>query len=200
MIDCHVLTTGEIPFDSSLEQEGVRFLKGDPIAGDLLTARCRGFELGDAQFVSFADPDDKILPGAFLALNRAIGEHPAVTTNSVLVYASGHGALARNYREVWSLQLQAFAPLCVHQLIAVRRDIMLEAAHRAVTQTPEHLKNIATGQLLFAHVAAICGWHFDPTIGYVWFDHPNGFHRRATTEQRKELREYLGSHVLKVRN
>lgn len=200
MIDCHVLTTGEIPFDPALEAEGVRFIKGEPIEGDLLTARCRGFELGDSQFVSFADPDDKILPGAFAALNKAVKTHPAVSTNSVLVRTSGMGQLARSYFGAWSPALQSSSPLCIHQLTAVRRDIMLEAAYRALTETPEHLKNIATGQLLFAHVGAICGWHFDPTIGYVWFDHPGGFHRRATPEQRNALREYLGKHVLKVRN
>ena len=81
-IDCHVLT---MPGDNKhwaqqlredLETEPVHqhWLPG--IAGQFGAARAAGYECGTAPFVSFADPDDRIVGGTFAALLAALQDHP----------------------------------------------------------------------------------------------------------------------------
>lgn len=82
IIDVHVCT---MPYDrpewsSALKQD----LDAEPVNqhwiegafGAVGKARIKGFSLGVCEFVSFADPDDRILPGTFEKLAQALTANP----------------------------------------------------------------------------------------------------------------------------
>ena len=78
LVDCHVLT---MPADNAEWAAALRRdLDGEPvkqhwlagIPGQLGQARAAGFALGAAPFVSFADPDDRIIAGTVAALLAAL--------------------------------------------------------------------------------------------------------------------------------
>lgn len=82
LIDCHILTLPRFPAqwvqetrnDLDAEPVNQHWLPG--IDGDLAEARARGFSAGCAPFVTSADPDDRITPGTYAALLKALDDNP----------------------------------------------------------------------------------------------------------------------------
>ena len=82
-IDCHVLTLprfearwlAELRQDLYAEPVNQHWMEG--IDGDLGAARAAGYSAGSAPFVTSADPDDRIMPGTFAALLRALVDNPS---------------------------------------------------------------------------------------------------------------------------
>lgn len=81
-IDCHVLTLpgdnpawrDELRRDLDAEPVHQHWLPG--IAGELGRARAAGLEAGVAPFVSWADPDDRIIRGTYNRLLECLQAHP----------------------------------------------------------------------------------------------------------------------------
>lgn len=82
-IDCHVLTlprsrpdwAAELRADLDREPVNQHWMPG--VDGDLGGARAAGFAAGDAPYVTSQDPDDRVLPGVYAALRRALEDNPA---------------------------------------------------------------------------------------------------------------------------
>lgn len=82
LIDCHVLTMqgdnaawrDELRRDLDAEPVRQHWLPG--IAGELGRARAAGLEAGGAPFVSWADPDDRIIRGTYGRLLQALQAQP----------------------------------------------------------------------------------------------------------------------------
>lgn len=83
VIDCHVLTlprfdsrwVAELRTDLDREPVNQHWLPG--IDGRLGDARAAGYSKGCAPFVTSADPDDRIMPGTFAALLKALQDNPS---------------------------------------------------------------------------------------------------------------------------
>lgn len=81
-IDCHVLTLPRSRHDwmadlrADLDREPVNQHWIPGIDGDLGAARAAGFAAGDAPYVTSQDPDDRVMPGVYVALRRALEENP----------------------------------------------------------------------------------------------------------------------------
>lgn len=81
-IDCHILTLPRFPgawvdaMRGDLDTQPVNQHWMPGIDGDLAEARAQGFAVGSAPFVSSADPDDRIMPGTYAALLKALADNP----------------------------------------------------------------------------------------------------------------------------
>ena len=81
-IDCHILTmpqmnpdwVAELRRDLDAAPVNQHWLPG--IADQLGAARAIGFSQGSAPFVSFADPDDRVMSGTFARLFQALQDNP----------------------------------------------------------------------------------------------------------------------------
>lgn len=126
------------------------------IAGDYFGARRGAYRLGTAPYVSFVDPDDEVLPGAFehcLARLESDGGAVAVYTRS-LKWCMG---LPHRKEVVFPWP---------HQLIVARRDAVLPLLDAVSTDKDLALELGRQGR--FVRI----DW-----FGYVWRDHPVGLHR-----------------------
>ena len=141
MIDCHVLT---LPGDNPQWAADLRRdLDGEPvqqhwlpgIQGQFGRARATGYAQGDAPFVTFADPDDRVIAGTYALLLDVLAKAP----NAPYAWAGEqkvdedlapigqpvvhHGAYdARRHRN----QLASY----VHGVVLIRREKM---THQAVS-------------------------------------------------------------------
>jgi hypothetical protein len=83
LIDCHILTLPSFPagwvqaMQHDLDAQPVNQHWMPGIDGELAEARAKGFAAGSAPFVSSADPDDRIMPGTYAALLKALADNPS---------------------------------------------------------------------------------------------------------------------------
>lgn len=81
-IDCHVLTmpTDHPQWSADLRQdldaEPVNQFWIEGIPGKLGAARAAGYALGEAPFLSYADPDDRVIPGVYERLLELLIANP----------------------------------------------------------------------------------------------------------------------------
>lgn len=81
MIDVHILT---IPGREQWLSECLQSLKDEPvnafvvpgIVGNFPESRKNGYAEGSAEWVTYVDDDDRVIPGAFGQLEKAIQENP----------------------------------------------------------------------------------------------------------------------------
>lgn len=168
MIDVHILhlpherREWRAACDDSLAGEpdiAIHHLDGIP--GDYFASRRMGFSVGRQPFVSYVDPDDVILPGAFgdcLTFLRTNPLHSAVYTRSYKI----------NLGEVAMEELETRRP---HQLIVARREYVQASLPFARSDAD-----------LWERVAALGPIHRLDTFGYVWRDHADGHHRVGNGE------------------
>jgi hypothetical protein len=147
---------------ASLVGHPINLVELPGIPGDYVTARCRGFVVGDAPFVSYVDPDDLVMPGAFEACLRALDD-PAlvmVWTNSLAVHEDSPMSSAR-----------LVTPATPHQLIVIRRW----AAETALRRGP-------IGDIQFrSEVGKLGEARRIDFVGYVWRTH-------RMTQMQKDMR------------
>lgn len=153
--------------DESLRGEPVAVHPVQGIPGDYPRARCESFKTGSLEFVSYVDPDDYVMPGAFEACTRLLD-----TTGAVMAWTD---CLA-----VWEddplSRARRVTPRRPHQLIVARRWAVEHAAADGPVSDSE----------LWRRVGAMgVGIHL-PIIGYVWRDHP-------LTRQQREARCFAAS-------
>lgn len=81
-VDVHVLFLPETDqtlwgrCQESLKGEPVNLIMTEGIRGHVGKARAKGFLLGDSPYVSFIDPDDLVVPGAFDACIETLEANP----------------------------------------------------------------------------------------------------------------------------
>lgn len=155
-IDCHVLWLPGQRDDwwqkcrQSLCGEPVNVHRVEGIPGDYVTARCRAFAVGSAPFVSYVDPDDWVMPGAFSHCLWKLADPDVVMvwTDSVRAYEDRPPAPVKPYRP--------------HQLIVARRWAVEQALEDGDAGDAELWRRVATlGKV--EHVGI---------VGYAWRQHP----------------------------
>lgn len=131
-IDIHILHVRE-PFDwvarTARSLSGVGNIWIVPgIAGELVRARSRAFSLGEAEYVSFADPDDTYNPEVFPLMAEALSADPgAAFAHSLEGQSTSPVGRAFAYTE------EDFTkPSFFHGIIMFRREYMEELNSRCL--------------------------------------------------------------------
>ena len=185
MIDIHILLMPENdnPFWVA---ECLDSLKNTPcnlqvtrgIRGDLGKARMNGFALGHNQYVSWADPDDIVVPAAFAEICRHLDQTTVLYTDQILIDEGG-----RFLCDGWSSSPWSFLPeyadlmdLCrvpgtddfMHHLTIIPRWAAMAAAPvmDGIIGAPEPalIARLHQMGLKFKRV---------PVVGYQWRIHRN---------------------------
>lgn len=116
-IDCHIIIHKEPHWKidrcmASFDGQAVNVHLVEGIDGDFppFIGRAKGFAMGTAPYVCFADPDDWIEPDAFELLNAHLGEADVV-----------HG-----FENIWDEGRIVQREGSLHHLYTVRRDIGID--------------------------------------------------------------------------
>jgi hypothetical protein len=164
---CNPEWVGELMED--LRGQPVNLHLAPCVPGNVGAARAAGFAMGAAEYVSFADPDDRILPGAVAACIAALDADStlgAVFTGEQLVTAfldpvrSKPAALSPYNRE-----RHLATPAHVHGLIVMRRALVepwLDELH-AFKVMPEWFLTLSIARA--ARLARV------PMLGRLWRMH-----------------------------
>jgi hypothetical protein len=147
--------------------------------GDLRDSRSRGFRLGTAEYVSFVDPDDSIIPGSFERCVRALDDHPNVcgvyTTSNTMNEA---GVITGMVHRPW--KRTKFPDMMeIHQLTVMRREHVIDVLDNHYQDIP---KMLPTELWMYWAMAVRAPWLALNHIGYNWRKHQYGIHN-STTQQ-----------------
>ena len=126
-IDCHVLHCYEPPawIDAalaSLDGEPVNVHLCSGIPGKLGLARARAFARGKAEYVSWLDGDDEIMPGAFDAALAVLDADPGVVSTYCDIQLLGQPDGVGYLKKSWTPLKQLFGIAEVHHLHVMRRS------------------------------------------------------------------------------
>lgn len=203
LIDCHVLTlpraradwAAQLRADLNAEPVNQHWLAG--IEGRFGLARANGYALGSAPFLSWADPDDRIVGGTFACLLAALLENPGapfawageqrVDTDLIpigepTVWPDGYNQ--RRHRN--------HLTYC-HGVVLFRRETLMPALGL--------LRDCLTGAdgVLAAHLARV---HYPlspedlpihvPIVGRLWRQHQHNGHRTYSASARSHDQRLLG--------
>lgn len=148
------------------------------IAGNVGASRALGFAMGDAEYVSFADPDDRILPGAVAACIEALD-----ADNSLGAAFTGEQVVNEELKPIrgpdlapYSHELHLTSPRHVHGLIVMRRRLV-----EPLLEDLALLHAIPEWYLTLA-IAKTAGLQRVPMLGRLWRWHPI----QATRQLRKQ--------------
>lgn len=173
-IDVHVLLRGNENQDwliecmESLNGHPINLFLARGIEGDLNRARMDAIALGGAEFISFVDPDDIVLPGAFQACLDAIGKHGGAYTREYLIRADG-SVIGQNHQP----GSPRTNPMFAHHVVVIRRAV----AH--VVEPHIRQQKFGVEWMLSAAADVLGGMQPTDTFGYQWRIHPgNSFIRR----------------------
>lgn len=146
----------------------------DGILGRIGEARYRALQRGDAPYVSYADPDDIVLPGAIAACEAMLDADPTLAAVATMErYMTEDGRLLSVVDERHYTPGAHYAGvLHVHHLLVARRAPALAAAEhmRGLHIKAEYVWTRALAQL--GRIARC------PVVGYAWRQHRGGVHCR----------------------
>lgn len=214
LVDCHVLT---MPADNAEWAAALRRdLDGEPvnqhwlagIPGQLGQARAAGFALGAAPFVSFADPDDRIIAGTFAALLAALEARPLAPFAWAGEQRVDEDLAPMGRPAIWpqgyDQRRHRNHPTYCQGVVLIRRAALAPVMHLL-----RQCGNGAEGVLL-AHLAGVDvpqpaerqPVHV-PIVGRLWRQHPAAYHRAYSAADRNRNKvlgvepQYL--HVVRAR-
>lgn len=166
MIDVHLLLRGNENMDwlrqcrASLEGHPITLFVEPGIEGDLNCARMDAIAKGSAEFVSFVDPDDIVLPGAFQVCLDAIDGHGGAYTRELLIRADG-SVIGEN-RQPGTPRTN---PMVAHHVVVVRRSVV----ERVEQRVRQH--KFGCWWMLCAAADVLGGMQPTGTLGYKWRMH-----------------------------
>ena len=112
----------------SLHGAPINLVVRDGLPGEIGLARASAFRVGDAPYVAWVDPDDRVLPGAFEAALEVLERDSEVVStycNYRLIDAVG-GTTGQTDKPPWHPIAQLCRLLEVHHLHVVRRAAVQE--------------------------------------------------------------------------
>lgn len=192
-VDVHIVIGPNEPWLTecvqSLMHEDVHIWFVPKVDGNTAAAREAGFRKGTAEYVSFVDPDDLIMPGIFAKCVHALDNHPhwvGVYTDEVLI--DRNGAFIMNG---WSVDHLVFEPMgyChelmqgVHHLRVLRRSVVEKCLPLKTKRIPEpvlmhQLRQYGVLRHLFV-------------VGYQWRVHGQNTFLSYTIDELNEAIEYV---------
>lgn len=153
----------------SLETEPVNIHLVDRVQDDTRRARFTGYQQGSAPYVSFVDPDDYVMPGAFSSAMDAWAAKP----DAVGVYTNywirrEDRIIQRHLHNQWSRKRMVDDLRLIHQLVITPRDTTLAVYENHFDDIPPVWFELCS----FAVFLAQSGdWINDPNRAYVWRKH-----------------------------
>ncbi|WP_123812210.1 hypothetical protein [Ottowia oryzae] len=204
LIDCHVLTLpgdnpawrAELERDLAAQPVCQHWIAGIP--GQIGAARAAGFALGDAPFVSFADPDDRIMGGVFAKLLQALQEKPDAPFAWAGEQRVGADLTPIGRAAVWpegydQRRHRNYTGAYCHGVVLIRRSVLAPAlpALRAC--------HVGAEGVLLAHLAGVHApippgrepVHL-PIVGRFWREHRQAVHHTFTPADRARNSRALG--------
>lgn len=196
MVDVHILTLPGTRVEwlkecaLSLINEPINRYFCDGIEGDIGAARTAAFRCGDSEYVSFVDPDDKVIPGTFAKLVALLEESP----DAVMAYSDERlvDKWDRIICDGWSLRPDLFTSYdirphningeYVHHLRVMRRDAVEKCLPLKTKRMPEPCLMYDLAKLgRFVHL---------PEVGYMWRIHGENTFFSYTEEEIEECLSY----------
>lgn len=179
--------------ETSLAQHNVCIHHIDGIIGDIRQTRYNGFLCGDAEYVSFVDPDDVVLPESFAVLEAALDNSPlacgAYSLSEMMTERGEVKELIHPYRKYTPSYLNHHM-LEIHQLVVMRRSHVLQIMK-------EHYDTIPpmgyTEIVLYALMAEQADWVAVNHVGYQWRMQSKGAHHLNPPTQQQRQSELLRS-------
>lgn len=180
--------------DASLKNHPINIYNCDGIYNNVGEARKLAFSQGTSPYVSFVDPDDIVLPGAFQQCLDVLEQNPnicGVYTTSNIMTPDGivNKYIMKPYRP-WSLINQQNNCLEIHQLVVMRREYVTLFYDTTYPRFP--LTNLYSNSLLYLGLANIAPWISIDFVGYTWRHRIDGIH--AITTESKYVNN--GAHLL----
>ena len=202
-IDCHILTLAgdnpdwaqELRNDLDAEPVTQHWLPG--IKGEFGAARAQGYARGNAPFVSFADPDDRIVAGTYAALLQALYDNPAAPFAWAGEQRVDANLQPQGLPSVWqdgyNPRRHRNHPSYVHGVVLYRRTVV-EPALALLSQCGN-----GADWLMSAHAARLhMGLSRDqwpvhiPIVGRLWRQHSGGYHKQYTATDRNHAMRLMG--------
>lgn len=202
-IDCHVLHmpadnpawADELRADLAAEPVHQHWLPG--IAGAFGAARAAGYRLGSAEFVSFADPDDRIITGTYDTLLAALQAHPFAPfawAGEQLVDAS---LAPLGEPDVWPegycTRRHVHQVRHVHGVVLYRRALV-ERALPLLERAGSGADWLLGLHLAQPHLSRPDDWRpvHVPIVGRLWRQHAGGQHRSFSAADRQSVARLSG--------
>ena len=188
LIDCHILTLpGDNPdwraeLERDLAKQPIRthWLAGIP--GQIGAARAAGLALGNAPFVSYVDPDDRVIGGTYEKLLAALQANPGAPFAWAGEQRVDADLMPIGQPQVWpqgydQRRHRNYPGAYCHGVVLIRRSALppvlpaLRACH------------IGAEGVMLAHLAGVQApiaperrpVHL-PIVGLLWRDHPGAVH------------------------
>jgi len=204
LIDCHVLTmpadnpawAQELRADLDAEPVNQHWLPGIP--GEFGAARAAGYDCGSAPFVSFADPDDRIVGGTFAALLQALDQNPGAPFAWVGEQRVSADLRPLGVPRVWTGPYDAqrhrnALQMYCHGVVLIRRALCM-AALPLLRQCGMGADGVLLAHLAQPHAplpASERPVHV-PIVGRLWRQHPGGYHHAYTAAERERHQRLAG--------
>ena len=180
----------------SLKGHPINIHNLDGVVNNMWEGRCRGYRLGTAPYVSFVDPDDIVMPGAFQACLDALESEPEVGgahTNSAIIDEEGNITRKRMIREDYRMTIARHR---VHQIAVMRRPVLEKAME--LIEVPDDTIVFAD-YVIFAHAAMVAPWRFLHITGYQWRQHEGGQHNLIDRKERQRRTKQVFKKLAKIK-
>lgn len=177
VVDTHLLYLPDT--DKPLMKECLQSLEGEPIVlhqvegipGHVGNARAKGFRCGNSPYVSFVDPDDLVVPGAFQACIDTLEANPEACgtyTDEVLIDKNGEPLRKGMLSERPWNPLQMLEPHYMHHILVMRREYVeqyLDELSKWPNMPEFILKALLTQNGPWVHTDRIgYKWRVDPSL------------------------------------
>lgn len=171
-VDTHVLLLPETnqqwweECQATLKDEPINLHLVDGIPGHIGKARAKGFQQGDSPYISFVDPDDLLIPGAFQACIDVLESNPQACgafTDEILIDEKGETLGSGIWtRRPWN-PLLMLEPKYMHHITVMRREFVLRHLEEITTKWPNLAEFVLKGLL-----TQYGPWINAGKIGYKW--------------------------------
>ncbi len=180
-VDTHVILLPETNQEywkmchESLKNEPINLHLIEGTNGHIGTGRSDGFSKGSSPYVCCIDPDDIVIPGAFISCIKALETHPEACgayTDELVIDESGRTVRKGLWsgRE-WNPLLQ-IEPQYLHHIFVMRREFVDQ--HMDELRQWPFLADFILKGLLTAHGP----WIHVNGFGYKWRLHQNQAHKK----------------------
>jgi rRNA maturation protein Nop10 len=177
--------------EESLVDHPINIYHCEGVPGNPGEARVLAYKNGNAPYVSFVDPDDIVMPGAFQKCLDGIEQNPdvcGVYTLSEEIDKDGKQVLKvlHPYRP-WSLFHMRMNIVEIHQIAVMRREDV-EIYH---TEIYPSLPNTGTyhNTMMYLQMATKKPWMAIDHVGYKWRNHSAGVHNIFREDKNDTSRE-----------
>lgn len=173
---------------SSLKEEPINIFKIPATKGHVGIGRWKGFNSGNAEYVSFVDDDDYIIPGIFQKCIDVLDANPDKIGVVSKEYRLLNGELLgpTDFDMSWRWIDLAKA---IHHVVIYRRDMILPYV--------EKIKDCNNGEMMYLLLEILSEGHQFCMVdepGYVWRLHGEGAHstiRPVTSKCKERAKEIL---------